>query len=212
MAATQNYLALDLGAESGRAILGQFDGKKFTLSEVHRFPNFPISMPQKHGGSSLRWDILRLWSEVKEGILRITRKQGKTITAIGVDTWGVDFGLFDEKGAIISAPYAYRDKRTDGMMEKAFERLSREHIFEQTGIQFLQLNSLYQLLAMVLDNAPEFKIAKTRLTVFNVSIFSLFLNFNNHEYATFNFEKSPFFRSIFNKYFFCIYFILGSSL
>lgn len=165
MTATQNYLAFDLGAESGRAILGKFDGKKFTLSEIHRFPNYPISMPQKHGISSLRWDILHLWNEVKEGIARMTRKQGEMITAIGVDTWGVDFGLFDEKGALISAPYAYRDKRTDGIMEKAFERLSREQIFEQTGIQFLQLNSLYQLLAMVLDNAPEFKIAKTFLTM-----------------------------------------------
>ncbi len=165
MAASQNYLAFDLGAESGRAILGHFDGNKFTLSEIHRFPNVPVIMPQKHGSSSLRWDILRLWSDVKEGIARITRKQGETITAIGVDTWGVDFGFIDEKGALISAPYAYRDKRTDGILEKAFERLSREQIFEQTGIQFLQLNSLFQLLAMVLDDAPEFKIAKVFLTM-----------------------------------------------
>ena len=165
MTATQNYLALDLGAESGRAILGQFNGERFQLSEEHRFPNIPVSVPQKFGATSLRWDVLRLWSEVKEGIAKVTRKQGETLTAIGVDTWGVDFGLFDEKGALIASPYAYRDNRTDGMMEKAFERVSQEQIFEQSGIQFLQLNSLYQMLAMVLDNASELRIAKTFLTM-----------------------------------------------
>jgi rhamnulokinase len=153
------FLAFDLGAESGRAVLGQFDGERLRLSEVHRFPNGPVRLPD-----GLHWDVLRLWTEIKRG-LTLAIQQGADLAGIGLDTWGVDFGLLDRDGALISNPYHYRDSRTDGMLEEAFRRVPREEIFAQTGIQFMQLNSLYQLLAMVVSRSPALDIAETFLTM-----------------------------------------------
>ena len=169
-----NYLAIDLGAESGRTILGQFDGRRLELSEVHRFPNGPVRLLAKAGARgetsttgkiSLHWDMLRLWAEIKEGIALAVRKYGEELSSIGIDTWAVDFGLLDRKGALVSNPYHYRDSRTDGMLDEAFRRVPRAEIFQRTGIQFLQLNSLYQLLAMVVDPSPALQIAETFLTI-----------------------------------------------
>jgi rhamnulokinase len=160
-----HYLAVDLGAESGRTIIGQFDGSHLQLTENHRFPNGAVSMPEFSGGSSLRWDILRLWGEMKNGICSAIRKDGLELASIGIDTWGVDYALLDRKGALISNPFNYRDKRTDGVMEKAFERISRKEIFEQTGIQFMPINSLFQLFSMVLDNSPELEQVERFLTI-----------------------------------------------
>lgn len=154
-----SFLALDLGAESGRALLGQFDGGRLQLSEVHRFPNGPVRLPD-----GLHWDILRLWSEVKQSITLAAREH-QTLQSVGIDTWGVDYGLLDRSGALLSNPYHYRDNRTDGMLEEAFRRVKREEIFAQTGIQFLQLNSLYQILSMVVHRAPVLDIAETFLTI-----------------------------------------------
>ncbi|MEI7988435.1 MAG: rhamnulokinase family protein [Chloroflexota bacterium] len=165
MGKTQNYLALDLGAESGRAILGRFDGNRIELNEVHRFPNGGVGMLLKSGGVSLHWDILRLWTEIKNGISYVSRKMGEPLEGIGLDTWGVDFGLLDRNGSLVANPYCYRDSRTDGMLEEAFRRMPREQIFEHTGIQFMQLNTLYQLLAMAVQHAPELEIAETFLTM-----------------------------------------------
>ncbi len=153
-------LALDLGAESGRAMLGRFDGEKVQISEVHRFPNVPVYVP--HG---LHWDILRLWSEVKVGIALAVRDLGPDLASVGIDTWGVDFGLLGRDGALIANPCHYRDSRTDGMLDEAFRRVPRAEIFEQTGIQFLQLNSLYQLLSMATSHSPLLDIAATFLTI-----------------------------------------------
>ena len=165
MAKTQNYLAIDLGAESGRVILGFFDGKRLDLHEVHRFPNTPVGIPSHAGRISLHWDILRLWSEIKQGIGRAVHQENVDVSGIGLDTWGVDFGLLDKSGTLVGNPYYYRDNRTDGMLEEAFQRVPREEIFEQTGIQFMQINTLYQLLSMVLRHAPELETAKTFLTM-----------------------------------------------
>lgn len=154
------FLALDLGAESGRAILGQFDGKQLSLMELHRFPNGPVRLPD-----GLHWDVLRLWSEIETGLGLAVQKQGTTLSGVGLDTWGVDFALLDRDGALIGNPYHYRDSRTDGMLEEAFRRVPREEIFAQTGIQFLQLNSLYQLLSMVVRQSPALGIAATFLTM-----------------------------------------------
>ncbi|MCR4407120.1 MAG: rhamnulokinase [Anaerolineae bacterium] len=154
------FLAFDLGAESGRAMLGQFDGERIQLSEVHRFPNGPVRLPD-----GLHWDVLHLWSEIKQGLTRAIQEHGANLVSIGLDTWGVDFGLLDRDGALISNPYHYRDSRTDGMLEEAFRRVSRAEIFEQTGIQFMQINSLYQLLSMVVHQAPALDIAETFLTM-----------------------------------------------
>lgn len=155
-----NFLAIDLGAESGRAILGTLNGNKLVLIEMHRFANIPVRLPD-----GLHWNILQLWSEIKNAIALTARKQDNQSFSIGVDTWGVDFGLLDKNGALIGNPYHYRDNRTDGMMEQAFQRMPREKIFDATGIQFMQLNTLYQLFAMSVGNSPALDIAETFLTI-----------------------------------------------
>jgi rhamnulokinase len=142
MAAARNFLAFDLGAESGRALLGKLDGGKLTLEEKHRFAN-PMGRMNGH----LHWNLLAQWEELKTG-LRKTAAAGVKIDGIGVDTWGVDFGFIGKNGEVLGQPYMYRDSRTDGVMEKVFAKVPREKVFEATGIQFMQLNSLYQYYAM----------------------------------------------------------------
>jgi rhamnulokinase len=155
-----HYLAIDLGAESGRAIMGAFDGARLELAELHRFPNIPVRL---HDG--LHWDVLRLWHEIKDAIRLAARQHGSGLVSVGLDTWGVDFALLDRAGALIGNPYHYRDDRTDGMVDAAFQRMPREQIFEHTGIQFLQINALYQLLSMVLAGSPALESAATFLTI-----------------------------------------------
>jgi rhamnulokinase len=157
--AAEIYLAIDLGAESGRAILGRLEGQRLSLEEVHRFPNGPVRV---HG--YLHWDVLRMWSEILHG-LRLAARSPGGLSSLGVDTWGVDYGLLDAAGELIGNPYHYRDSRTDGMMEAAFERVPRAEIYRQTGIQFMQLNSLYQLLAMRLGGDPALDCAATLLAM-----------------------------------------------
>ncbi|GAB4548044.1 MAG: rhamnulokinase family protein [Anaerolineae bacterium] len=167
MSQSLNFLAFDLGAESGRAMLGQFDGERIRLSEVHRFANGPVYLPV-HGslmGYSMHWDVLRLWTEIKQGMALVARQHSADLSSVGLDTWGVDFALLDRDGALLSNPYHYRDARTDGMLEEAFRRVSREEIFERTGIQFMTLNSLYQLLSMVIGQSPALEVAETFLTM-----------------------------------------------
>ncbi len=158
MTRAPNFLALDLGAESGRAMLGQLQDKQLTLTEVHRFQNVTVRLPD-----GLHWDTLRLWTDIKEGICLAGRQVNGQLASVGVDTWGVDFGLLDRNGVLIGTPYHYRDNRTDGMFEEAFRLVPKEEVFEQTGIQFLTLNSLFQLLAMVLQKSPALDIAQTFL-------------------------------------------------
>ncbi|WP_338825550.1 L-Rhamnulokinase [Moorella humiferrea] len=136
------YLAFDLGAESGRAIIGTLEDARLTLEEIYRFPNEPVRIPD-----GLHWDVLRLFHEMKEGLRRAAARYGNDLKSLAVDTWGVDFGLLGEKDVLLSNPYHYRDGRTEGVMEEAFEIVPREEIFSQTGIQFMPFNSLYQLLA-----------------------------------------------------------------
>lgn len=155
-----HWLAIDLGAESGRVMLGALHGDKLVMSDIHRFPNTPVHLPD-----GLYWNILQLWSEIKEAMAITARMHPKQPFSIGIDTWGVDFGLLDHRGALISNPRHYRDDRTDGMMEQAFQRMPRANIFEFTGIQFMQLNTLYQLLAMVLRDSAAIKAAETFLTI-----------------------------------------------
>ena len=157
--AAEHYLAIDLGAESGRAILGSLDGNRLGLEEIHRFPNGPASIR-----GHLHWDVLRIWSEILHG-LRLAARAPGGLASLGVDTWGVDFGLVDAAGNLIGNPYHYRDKRTDGMLETAFARLPRQEIYRQTGIQFMQINTLYQLLSMRLENSPELECAAALLTI-----------------------------------------------
>ncbi|MBN2376184.1 MAG: rhamnulokinase [Sedimentisphaerales bacterium] len=155
MSRIKNYLAVDLGAESGRVMLGRVGEGKIVLEEVHRFANGPIEE-----GGSLRWDFSALFGEIKAGLKQAIRQAGPDIAGIGVDSWGVDFGLVDGEGELIENPYHYRDSRTDGILEKAYELMGRREIYDATGIQFLQFNTIFQLLAMKLGNSPVLERAK----------------------------------------------------
>src|SRR5688572_10586229 len=140
-----HFLAFDLGAESGRAVLGGLHGDVLDVREIHRFVNEPVRQ-----NGSLHWDVLRLWLEIKRG-LEAAAVTGQPIAGIGVDAWGCDYALVGERGALLQNPYHYRDKRTDGVMESVFERVSAEQIYDVTGIQFLPFNTLYQLYAACRD-------------------------------------------------------------
>jgi len=156
----QHFLAFDLGAESGRAVLGTLADGRLTLDEKHRFSN-PTGQINGH----LHWNLLQQWEELKTG-LRKTVAEGEKklkLDGIGVDTWGVDFGLLNTDGDVLGNPFMYRDARTDGQMEATFRRVGREKIFEATGIQFMQFNTLFQLLAMKEQNPALLKQASTLL-------------------------------------------------
>ncbi len=143
------FLAVDLGAESGRVIAGLLDGGQIRLEELHRFPNGPVNIVD-----TLRWDVLGLWSEIQTGLSKAAAKYGDSIVSVGVDTWGVDFMLLSKSGEMLGQPYCYRDKRTNGMLENTFRRVPRAEIFAQTGLQFMEINSLFQLLAMQQSDRP----------------------------------------------------------
>jgi rhamnulokinase len=155
-----DVLALDLGASSGRAVLGRFDGERLRLSEVHRFPNGPVALPD-----GLHWNVLGLWTEVKEALARASRAPGVELSGVGVDTWGLDFGLLDRDGRLLGNPHHYRDPRTDGMIEEAFRRVPRRELYDSTGVQFMQGNTLYQLLSMVESGSTALDAAETLLTM-----------------------------------------------
>ncbi|MEP7200901.1 MAG: rhamnulokinase family protein, partial [Chloroflexota bacterium] len=148
-------LAFDLGAESGRAMLGRFDGARLSLHELHRFANGAVRVRD-----SLHWDVLRLFGDIKHGL---TLASQHAITSIGLDAWGVDFALLDRDDHLIGNPFHYRDRRTDGMMLEAFRVVPRPEIFAQTGVQFMPINTLYQLLAMSRAQSPALQSAATLL-------------------------------------------------
>ena len=152
------YLAFDLGAESGRAILGTLESGRLTLEELHRFPNVPVRVL-----GALYWDTLRLWNEIQHGLAIAGRERRLTLDGIGVDTWGVDFALIGSDGALVDNPRHYRDARNNGVPDKTFQVVPREEIFAQTGIQFMQINALYQLYSMRLAGAPALESARTLL-------------------------------------------------
>ena len=143
-----NMLAIDLGASSGRGIVGSFNGEKLTLRENHRFTNDPVTV-----GKHFRWDILRILHEIKQSI-RETKLSGDEIAGFGIDTWGVDYGLIDQHGEMLSNPIHYRDSRTAGMPDQLADRLSVKELYDITGIQTIDFNTVYQLAADLRDN-PE---------------------------------------------------------
>jgi len=153
-----HYLAVDIGAESGRVILGTVTGGRLELEELHRFPNTPVRIPQ-----GLYWDTFRLWHEVQQGLAVAGRQRKLKVDGIGVDTWGCDFGLFGPDGALIDNPRHYRDARNHGMTDAMCQVVPRERIFEHTGIQFMDLNSLCQLFAIKRSGSPALPAAKTLL-------------------------------------------------
>lgn len=151
----RQYLAFDLGAESGRAVLGTFADGLLSMLELHRFPNEPV-----RAGGALHWDVLRLWHEMMAGLRKAPEVEG-----IGVDTWGVDFALLDEAGALLQNPVHYRDERTDGVPERLFAIVPREEIYRQTGVQFMQINTLFQVFALCQSNPGLVAAARRFLTV-----------------------------------------------
>ena len=142
----KRVLAFDFGASSGRAILDIFDGEKIELQEVHRFSNDPVKI-----NGTVYWDVQRLFFEIKQGILKA--KEAGGFDSIGIDTWGVDFGLLRKDGTLVENPVHYRDARNDGMVEKATEYMSKERMYDITGIQFMDFNTIFQLLSLK-ENRP----------------------------------------------------------
>ncbi len=139
------YLAFDLGAESGRAMLAELGDERVTLTEVHRFPNTPQRLP-----SGLHWNLLELWANLVEGLrlgAAAARERGVPLVSLGVDTWGVDFGFVGKSGQLLGLPFAYRDERNPPAMAKAVAAVGEAAIYDATGIQFMPINSLYQLIA-----------------------------------------------------------------
>lgn len=161
------YVAADFGAGSGRIMAGNLRDGILELEEIHRFNNRQI-----RAGSSLYWDFLALLQELKTGI-SIATKQYQDIAGIGIDTWGVDFGLIDKKGNLVGNPYCYRDERTRGILEKAYKKISREEIYRHCGIQSMEINTAFQLLSMQLNDHPHLQIAHRLL--FMPDLFNYFL-------------------------------------
>ncbi len=153
---SRRFLAFDIGAESGRAMLGMLVDGTLVLEELHRFPNTPVRVL-----SALFWDSLRLYHEIREGLRIAGRERRLTLDGIGIDTWGVDFALLGADGHLLENPRHYRDARTNGQMEALFAEVPREEVFAETGIQFMQLNTLYQLYSM--RGSPLLPLARTLL-------------------------------------------------
>ena len=159
------FVAVDLGASSGRLMVGAWDGRRFVLEELHRFANGGVSVR-----GSVDWDALRLWSEIQNGLMKYKARFGDP-AGIAVDAWGVDFGLLDKRGRMLGNPSCYRDPRTNGVPEKVFARVSEAEIFAATGVQTMQINTLFQLASMAGD--PRLECAETLLMI--PDLFNYFL-------------------------------------
>ncbi len=146
------FVAVDLGASSGRVIYATLEKNKFELHEIHRFSNQPTQLL-----NNLHWNIVSLYEEIKTGLTQCAKTFSAELDGIGIDTWGVDFGLVSENNELVGIPWAYRDARTNGILEKTFALMPREEIYRTTGIQFMQFNSAFQLLAMVQAKSPLLK-------------------------------------------------------
>ena len=152
----KKVLAVDLGASSGRVMLGSFDGEKISVEELHRFSNDPVIL-----GKTMYWDFLRLFHEIKQGLIK-SKAYGK-IDSISVDTWGVDFGILDEEGNLLENPVHYRDARVTGMLEKSFESIDKDRFYQITGNQFMEINTVFQLLYLSLNRKRQLDLADSLL-------------------------------------------------
>ncbi|MGC4051228.1 MAG: rhamnulokinase family protein [Paludibaculum sp.] len=153
-----HYVAIDLGAESGRAMLGTLAGGRLQLEELHRFLNEPVRLPD-----GMYWDSFRLFRDIREGLRKAGRERNLKLDGIAVDTWGVDYGLLDANGELVVNPRHYRDTRNNAAYDAALAAAGKENIFEQTGLQFMALNSLYQLYAAKLAGSPGLRAAEKLL-------------------------------------------------
>jgi len=150
--------AVDLGAHSGRVAVGRFDGSRLTIEEVHRFPNVPVRVR-----GTLHWDVLRLWADVLDGLRAAARKA--TLDSVGVDSWGVDFGLLDRAGRLVQNPVHYRDSRRAAAVEGVFSRVPPRELYERSGIQLLPINTLFELAAMAGESDPVLAAADRLLLI-----------------------------------------------
>ncbi len=157
MAKKTTHLAVDLGAGSGRVMAGHFDGRRMIIEEINRFPNEGLRLP-----TGWHWNLPGLFTGIKAGLSAARRRHNASLVSLAVDTWGVDYGLLDARGRLLGLPWMYRDSRTDGMMEEAARRVSREEIYRRTGIQFMFFNTLFQLLAEA-EKSPDAVAAAERL-------------------------------------------------
>lgn len=153
-------LAVDLGASSGRVIAAEIRPDQIQLHEVHRFENAPIPV-----GRRLHWNMLQLWQDIERGLTKAASEYADRIACLGVDTWGVDYVLLDRNDDLVGPAFCYRDARTRGMMQAAMERISRSDIFAETGIQFMEINTVYQLFSMRMEQSPLLDIAERFLMV-----------------------------------------------
>jgi len=151
-------IALDIGAESGRVMVGHLQDDRVTLEELRRFPTGAVQV-----GSSLYTDVLYIWGEIQSGLAQAAARYGDQLASVGVDTWGVDYALLGPGGNLLGNPHHYRDPRTDGILEKAFARVTREEIYSQTGNQFVAFNTLFQLLAAAGQEPELLSAAQTLL-------------------------------------------------
>ena len=160
------FVAVDLGASSGRVMAGAWDGRRFALEELHRFANGGVTVR-----GSVEWDVLRLWQEIQTGLMKYKARFGDAPAGIAVDAWGVDFALLDRGGRLVGNPACYRDPRTNGMPAKVFAKVSEPEIFRSTGVQTMQINTLFQLAAM--EGDARLERAETLLMI--PDLFSYFL-------------------------------------
>ncbi len=193
----KKVLAIDFGASSGRAIIGSFDGKKITLEEIHRFSNDPVSV-----NGTTYWDVLRLFHEIKQGLIKA--KGYGEISSIGIDTWGVDFGLIDKYGQLLENPIHYRDLRTKGMIEEADKAIPLRELYNMTGIQFMELNTVFQLLSLaknrphILERADKllfmpdlfgYMLTGKKTTEYSIATTSQLVDINTKSWSSEIFEK-----------------------
>jgi len=155
-----HFLAFDIGASSGRAIVGTLNQKKLSVEEIYRFPNYGIKLH-----NSYYWNLLEIYFQIIKAIKKYVKLYGNHVDGIGIDTWGVDYVLLDRNNELVGLSYHYRDNRTKGMLEYIFKRVSKEEIFANTGIQFMEINTSTQLFSLVYNNSPKLKISRTFLMI-----------------------------------------------
>jgi sugar (pentulose or hexulose) kinase len=160
MPAQKQYLAFDIGGSNGRCMLGSFDGDRLALDVHTRFENGPVRIR-----SHYYWDVVGLFNQVRLSLCKAGSGQKHNLASLGIDTWGTDFGLLDDQGDLLGNPFCYRDPQTAGMLERAFERMPREEIFQITGLQFMPINTLYHLLAMSERHSPALEQAERLLLI-----------------------------------------------
>ncbi len=168
MTTAKRFLAYDIGASNGRAVVGEFDGEKLTCRDIYHFPNDPVHVP---GG--FHWDIFRLFHEVKQGLWAYRSEFGCELDGIGIDTWGVDFGLFDRNGRLLGNPHHYRDSRCDGAAEELRQVIDGYELFQQTGVAIQQVATITQMYAYAKNKSPLLEVAKSFLMI--PSIFNYYL-------------------------------------